>query len=213
MIKITDGELLDMLPSSMKNDTHMICISYALKVVLGSLLEYRLGAMTQNYIEYAPEEILDIMAVELRVLYYRDDLDVEKKRALVKNALAWHAKAGTPAAVDELIEVMFGSGYVVEWFDFDEEGEPGTFDIVSTGDVSVEAIENMNAIINRVKNARSHLRDVLFGRSAEMEECAGMNGTSYPWVTVANNLTSSAAAGQASYVLAAAVSKPYINVE
>ena len=35
MIKLQDGELLDLLPSpQLKKDTDMICLSYALKVVM-----------------------------------------------------------------------------------------------------------------------------------------------------------------------------------
>ena len=47
MIKLTDGELIDLLPASMKSDTDMACLSYAInfdvfdcngKVVTGQMI-------------------------------------------------------------------------------------------------------------------------------------------------------------------------------
>lgn len=59
MIKFPDGELLDLLPSSLKNDTDMICLSYAMKKAVGRLLVYERAAMTQNFVDSLPEKILE----------------------------------------------------------------------------------------------------------------------------------------------------------
>ena len=62
MIKLQEGELLDLLPSSLKNDTDMICLSYALKMAVRRLLVYERSAMTQNFVDSLPEKILDVLA-------------------------------------------------------------------------------------------------------------------------------------------------------
>ena len=74
MIKLQEGELLDLLPSSLKNDTDMICLSYALKMAVRRLLVYERSAMTQNFVDSLPEKILDVLAVELRSPYYLDSM-------------------------------------------------------------------------------------------------------------------------------------------
>lgn len=187
MIDIRDGELLDMLPSSLK-DVDMQCLSYALKISIQKLLDYEIGAMTSNFIDQVPEEVLDVLAVELRSLYYLDSMDIETKRAIIKNTLIWHTKAGTPSAVAEMIETIFGAGSLVEWYDFEDgEGEPGTFDISTSAQLTPDILEQMETIIERVKNIRSHLRWVSIDRTIAGTEYAAIAGKTSPKIPVTNN--------------------------
>lgn len=165
MIKLQEGELLDLLPSSLKNDTDMICLSYALKMAVKRLLVYERSAMTQNFVDNIPEKILDVLAVELRAPYYHEGIGIEAKRNIVKRTLAWHAKAGTPGAVEELIRAVFGEGHIVEWFNY--KGPPftlGTFDIVTNAVLTPDMHSVFNAMIGRVKNARSWIRAIKIHR-------------------------------------------------
>ncbi len=132
MIKLPEGELRDYLPATMKNDVDMICLSYAVRKETEQLVKYRKAAMIYRFIDSVPESILDLLAVELRSLYYSDALPVETKRNIVKNTLRWHMQAGTPGAVAEMVKIVFGDGEIVEWPDFkDPPYTPGTFDIVT----------------------------------------------------------------------------------
>ena len=171
MIKLQEGELLDLLPSSLKNDTGMICLSYALKMAMKRLLAYERSAMTQNFVDSLPEKILDVLAVELRSPYYLDSMEISVKREIIKNTLIWHTKAGTASAVSEMIGIVFGEGSVVEWPDFDEPPyTPGTFDIVTNAQMTEDITEFFMAVIERVKNERSHVRRVLIHREMEMRD-------------------------------------------
>lgn len=188
MIKLQEGELLDLLPSSLKNDTDMICLSYALKMAVGRLLVYERSAMTQNFVDSLPEKILDVLAVELRSPYYLDSMEISVKREIIKNTLIWHTKAGTASAVSEMIGIVFGEGSVVEWPDFDEPPyTPGTFDIVTNAQMTEDVTEFFMAVIERVKNERSHIRRVLIHREMEMHEYAAVSGTSQPKRAVTNH--------------------------
>ena len=132
MIKYSESELADLLPSSMKENTDVQAISYAIKMATKKLIVYAGRAMLSGGIEQVPEDILDLMALELRTQYYDESLSIETKRNLIKNTMTWHERAGTPSAVEELIKIVFGVGEVVEWFDFDpNDGKvtPGQFDI------------------------------------------------------------------------------------
>ena len=188
MIKLQEGELLDLLPSSLKNDTGMICLSYALKMAMKRLLAYERSAMTQNFVDSLPEKILDVLAVELRSPYYLDSMEISVKREIIKNTLIWHTKAGTTSAVSEMIGIVFGEGSVVEWPDFDEPPyTPGTFDIVTNAQMTEDITEFFMAVIERVKNERSHVRRVLIHREMEMREYVAVGGTSHPKRAVTNH--------------------------
>ena len=155
MIKLPEGELRDYLPATMKNDVDMICLSYAIKKETEQLIKYRKAAMIYRFIDSVPEPILDLLAVELRSLYYSDTLPVETKRNIVKNTLRWHMQAGTPGAVKEMVKIVFGEGDVVEWTDFEEPPyTPGTFDIVTNARLTPDILEYFTSIIDRVKNVR-----------------------------------------------------------
>ena len=220
MINLSDGELLDLLPSSLKNDTDMICLSYAIKVAVGKLLDYEITTMTQNFIDYVPESVLDVLAVELRSLYYLDSMDIETKRAIIKNTLIWHKKAGTPSAVAEMISVIFGEGTCIEWFNFtdgdgdDGEGDPGTFDIITSAQLTEDIAEYLTAIIERVKNIRSHLRWVQISRDISMDEYVALAGTSSPRIPVTNSpqITSGRDTTMSQYAGTAVTSTPRVPI-
>ncbi len=215
MIKLSDGELLDLLPSPLKNDVDMVCLSHALKAAMDTFREYELHSMTQNFIDMLPDNILDVLAVELRSPYYRQDMDIDTKRSIIKNTLIWHTKAGTPSAVAEMAEVLFGSGRVVEWYDFDEgEKIPGTFDIVTSARMTEHILEDLLEVIDRVKNERSHLRRVLIERKIKASPHVGVGLVTYPNMSVLNGIDPSVGieTQAAGYKTAAAVSYPDITI-
>ena len=187
MIKLSEGELLDLLPSQLKNDTDMICLSYALKCAVDRLMVYEKQTMTDNFIDSLPEKILDVLAVELRSPYYLQSMDIEVKRSIIKNTLIWHTKAGTPSAVSEMITAIFGEGYLVEWFNFTEGDQtPGYFDIVTNARMTEDIVNSFMQIIKRVKNERSHIRRILINRKVEHPEWVAWGATSSPKRPVTN---------------------------
>lgn len=178
MIKLPEGELRDYLPVTMKNDVDMICLSYAIKKESEQLAKYRKATMIYRFIDSVPEPILDLLAVELRSLYYSDALPIETKRGIVKNTLRWHMQAGTPGAVAEMVKIVFGGGEVVEWPDFDEPPyTPGTFDIITDARLTPDTLAYFLSVIDRVKNVRSHLRRLLIKRKTTLTVYAGIGNT------------------------------------
>lgn len=175
MIKFPEGELRDYLPATMKNDVDMVCLSYAIKKGTERLMKYRKASMIYHFIDSVPESVLDLLAVELRSLYYSDALPVETKRRIVKNTLRWHTQAGTAGAVAEMIKIVFGEGEVVEWPDFKEPPYiPGTFDIVTDAELTPGILAYLASVIDRVKNARSHLRRIHIKRNCTLQVHAGV---------------------------------------
>lgn len=162
MIDIKDGQIIDIMPEAFTAEPESIAISYAIKAQIDSIMEKVKGVYLYSQVDILPEYVLDVMAMELRTQYYDEALDIETKRELVKNALKWHSKAGTPQAVQELAEKVFGQARVTEWFDFDGGGTPGMFDITTNAPVATDSREQFTKLLADVKNVRSHLRYILY---------------------------------------------------
>jgi len=162
MISYYDGQMTDILPSILKDDPSVQALSYALREGTRLLYRYSRRLYLYSRIDEQPEEVLDLLAAELRTQYYRDDMDIMTKRQLVKNTLIWYMTAGTPEAVEELAENVFGSGKVEEWFEYG--GKPYCFRIATDAHMDEARMSEFCAMIARVKNTRSHLDALEFER-------------------------------------------------
>lgn len=188
MIKFKDGQITDLLPPNMAKNVEMQCVSYALQKQVQKIMALADQTRTVAMIDQLPESILDILATELRTPYYQESMGLKTKRNIIKRTLLWHTKAGTPSAVSELIEIVFGEGGVVEWFDYDEPPyTPGTFDIVTNAQMTEEITEYFLTIIQRVKNTRSHIRRILINRDIHMDERVATGTFSHPEDTILNH--------------------------
>lgn len=167
MISYYDGQLADILPSILKEDPAVQALSHALRQ--GTRLLYRYSQRLYLYsgIDGQPEEVLDLLAAELRTQYYREDMDIGTKRQLVKNTIIWYMSAGTPEAVEELAANVFGGGKVEEWFQYG--GKPYCFRISTDAHMDEARMSEFYGMIARVKNTRSHLDAVEFERNLVQE--------------------------------------------
>ena len=161
MISFWESSLTDILPENMKYTPECIALAYALKRANQRFIEAADKTSVFSVIDTLPENIVDVLAVELRTQYYEESLSLSQKRELVKGTLRWYNKAGTVSAVQEMIDKVFDSGYVLEWYEIG--GEPGTFQIATTASITPELINQFNEAIRNVKNVRSHLADIITG--------------------------------------------------
>ncbi len=172
VIKFEDSEIAQILPNCLKIKPDVKAISYAIKNAVGKVIAYSKLICVYSAIDTIPEKILDLLAVELRSQYYDDSLNVTKKRKIIKNTLLWYKTAGTPSAVQELIETVFEVGEVQEWFEYG--GNPYRFKVVTNVGPEYESIIEFEKILKKVKNIRSHLDSVEFVRRQEVEIYIGI---------------------------------------
>lgn len=171
MINFFDGQITDILPFNIAEKPEVKAISYALQKGTQLLYNYAQKIYLWTDIDNQPENVLDLMAAELRTQYYRQDLDIETKRRLVKGTLSWYMTAGTPEAVEELIQAVFGEGEVKEWFEYD--GKPYYFKVVTSAVLTPDINDFFITMIQRVKNTRSHLDAVEIRRTIKQFLCCG----------------------------------------
>jgi phage tail P2-like protein len=188
MTDLYNGQITDLLNNAYRYDPEVIAFSYAILQEKRRIMQELAQTRTMSVIDDLPESILDVLAVELRTPYYVDSLSVDAKREIIKKSFLWAARAGTVSAVEELIQAVFGEGEVVEWPDFtDEPRTPGTFDIVTSGQLTPDAATFFTRVVKRVKNVRSHIRRILIERHEKMQMYAAAGSLSEPHRPVLNH--------------------------
>lgn len=182
MISFVDSEILDILPDDFKTKPECIALSYALKRANQKLVKYADKTSVYAVIDILPEKMIDLLALELRTQYYEETLPVEKKRALVKNTMHWFHRAGTVSAVQEMIDNVFTSGTVLEWYQ--TGGIPGTFTISTANLITPELIAEFNKVVSNVKNVRSHLENIVVGNKVDMGFNVAIGMCSHKVITI-----------------------------
>lgn len=171
MISYYDGQLADIMPASVMGSPEAKALSHALQQACRLLYRYSQRLYIYASLDEQPEEVVDLLALELRTQYYRNTLDLETKRRLVKNTLVWHMGAGTPEAVEELVATVFGEGKVEEWFEYG--GQPYCFKVRTDAILTEGMADYFSKMIQQVKNARSHIDSVEIHRTVGQGQFAG----------------------------------------
>lgn len=171
MISYYDGQLTDIMPGNITGKPEIKALSYALQQACRLLYNYSQRLYIYSNLDSQPEEVVDLLASELRTQYYRDTLDLETKRQLVKTTLIWYTKAGTPEAVEELVSTVFGEGEVKEWFEYG--GQPYWFRIQTDAILTENMTTYFSNMIRKVKNARSHIESIEIHRIIELQIFTG----------------------------------------
>lgn len=172
MISYYDGQLTDIMPGNITRKAEVKALSYALRQACRLLYRYSRRLYIYTNLDEQPEEIIDLLAAELRTQYYRSTMDLATKRRLVKNTLIWYMSAGTPEAVEELVTAVFGEGEVKEWYEYGDK--PFYFKIKTNAILTPEMNDFFSIMIRRVKNTRSHLRAIDIHRTVSHELFSGV---------------------------------------
>lgn len=170
MINFRDGEIINIIPTWLRERNDVQAISYALKQQIEALLDYTAYVYGYAFVDGAPEYVVDLMAVELRVKYYSTDIDLATKRDLVKNAMGITLKDGTKWAVERLLAIIYGGGQETEWYDYN--GIPNHFrldiEAIKTWDFEIilDILDNVKRKTARLDSIELHVRaenNVYFG--------------------------------------------------
>lgn len=160
--------LLDLLPDNLLADKQINATARALDTELSKATAATLETLLIARINELPEPVLDLLAWQWHVDFYEPlGMDVETKRKLIINSIAWHRIKGTAAAVQKMVEAAWEGCNVEEWFDYG--GEPYHFRVVNVtaAHVDEEVLRNVLRAIYATKNVRSWLDGINFLRRAE----------------------------------------------
>lgn len=163
MSNLADTPFIEQVPPSLTHDPQVQALALALDTHLQALPAVLHGAVIIPQLATVPERVLDLLAYQFCVENYRQSYPVTTKRALIQQSLLIHRRRGTPAAVQEVVDIIFGPGLTVqEWFQYG--GDPYYFRII--GGEGFDTPEQQAALVSAislVKNARSHFEVITTG--------------------------------------------------
>ena len=161
MIKLSGSRFTDIMPENLASQVETKAFAYAVGRQIEKLCAYSDAARTYAAIATMPEWLLDYMAVELRTPSYDENYSLKTKRALIQGSLLFYTQMGTPAAVNRIIETIFETGYIEEWYEYD--GEPHHFRayVGDGGEVGPGELEEFRRVLSSVKRLSSWLDDII----------------------------------------------------
>lgn len=163
MIDFYNSQITDILPDNIKNNPIVIVLSYAISNMVKLIVENADKSGIYASIDKVDEEILDLLAVELRTKYYGDWLDLEEKKAIIKKTLLWYCRAGTLYTVQELVDFVFQDAVIEEWFQYGSDAFLFRLIVnVISQDITLEKYFKFIQAVYEVKNTRSHLEAIIF---------------------------------------------------
>ena len=164
MANLYKTKLVDLIPDSIRSDPGVQAAAEALDNELQAVSLAINETMLLSRLDELPDTVMDLLAWQWHVDFYEDTLPIEKKRNLVRQAIAWHKRKGTPGIVQEMVSAVFAGGYVTEWWEYD--GQPYHFRVEATDVVQDgAAFERLARLINAAKNTRSWLDSIRIKRS------------------------------------------------
>lgn len=165
MTDMTSFSLKHLLPHSLLQDDENKAMAEAITLMLKRVF---LDIDKLDPKKPISEHLLDIIAFEEHVDFYDPSLTIEQKRQLIDNSYFFHKRKGTPAAVEQLIEIVFGEGKVVEWFEYG--GQPGYFKVVTSNKaVTEELAEQFVRALDSIKRKSAWLEKVEITQVDEMK--------------------------------------------
>jgi phage tail P2-like protein len=165
MIKLYDAKITDGLPRIINEQAWVQALASATQNQIRKVLDFAAKTRAFAYIDDLEEPVLDDLAIELCTPLYRQTYPIEVKRQIVKNSLVYFSRAGTTAAVTELLQDIYCGAVIEEWFEY--SGQPGRFRIIlditqTQKEVSVFSTDEMELMIYSVKRGSAHLDGVYF---------------------------------------------------
>lgn len=166
MIKLNGSRFTDIMPENLAGQPEVQAIAYAVGRQIEKLCTYADGARTYAAIYSMPERVLDLLAVELRTPAYDENYSIKVKRALIEGSLLFYTQMGTPAAVNNIIETIFQTGYIAEWWEYG--GEPHHFKAHTTNPaITLDDVEEFRRVLGSVKRLSSWLDEIVLELSTE----------------------------------------------
>lgn len=105
---LTEIEFRELLSVSIASDKVMDSGARAVDQPLQAVHSDIALVYIYSAIDTLPVAAIDLLAWQFHVDFYRPDLALAAKRALVRGSLPWHAGKGAPAPLRELVEAATG---------------------------------------------------------------------------------------------------------
>ncbi|MDR2360504.1 MAG: phage tail protein I [Oscillospiraceae bacterium] len=170
---ITAENLTLTFPEVMQSDVKAESLAKAVADALSKEITELDKIRIYPQLDELPEELLDILANDLKVDWYDYDYDVETKRQILRQSGQVHRRLGTPWAIEVVLLAYFKEGEIEEWFDYG--GEPHHFRI-RTGNLTLSdaLYERFWKILQAVKRKSQWLDSITEHTEVKLEAKHGV---------------------------------------
>ena len=154
------SELIDQFPFSLTEDKDLEAFVKAFaKQIIKNIALIKCVIIYVN-IDNLAEDILDMLAVDLKCDWYDPSQTIDIKRKTIKNCMKIHMYKGTPYAVETAVSNVYEGSTLSEWFEYG--GKPYFFrlNLEITKEVGIDIYEKLLRQINYYKNKRSHIEEL-----------------------------------------------------
>lgn len=175
-IERKEADLIDNAPPSISYDykTQSICYAWDRqgREVIDAIDEI---IILPNLAKIVDSRLIDLLAWQFHVDFYEADAPLELRRELVQKSLEWHTYKGTKWVVREILQTVFSTGYVLEWFEYNPKPHTDWHDaykfkvITDSGSADPTALRRLIAAINSVKPASRWLEEFLISKPTKLE--------------------------------------------
>jgi P2-related tail formation protein len=158
MIDFYNAVFFDFLPSSLTNSNLQPLLKVFSEAFKKTVINYD-RVLIWTSIETLPENILDTLAADLNILWYDSAYTFSEKVSIIKSVPEVFRKIGTPFALRQALENIFGFGNIEI---IENYGLPFYFKIkINVANVSVEKQQLTLLKIEFLKNVRSILEALI----------------------------------------------------
>lgn len=162
MLELKDTQIKNTLPESIKFDQTVNDICDSIQAKFDGVYQDTFLVVLLANLDKLSEALVDELAWQFHVDFYRDNYPIENKRKLVRTAIERHRHKGTPAAVEEIIKTIYNHAVVEEWFEY--EADPYHFRVLLKASLPAPplSLAEVISLINQYKSFRSHLDGVYY---------------------------------------------------
>lgn len=159
MRSFTADALLAIFPPALKKSPDYWLLAQVIAPELDAAFQAATMAEVLCRVDELPENVLDALAYDLDVFWWKPDASLEDKRLGIQQALMSHRRLGTTQAVQDAINTYLGGGVVDEWFDY--SGDPFHFQILGADtDVISENYAAFLRVLDGVKRCSAVMDEI-----------------------------------------------------
>lgn len=160
---MTASNFLRTLPTVLQADLHMQTLAAAIVAELERLASEPRLAQIYTRIDELDETMLDALAADFKVDWWRPDATLEEKRYALRVSWYVHKHLGTKSAIETAVADYLGSGKVEEWFEYG--GQPHHFRVASENNTAIitnyDAFMAVLEVVQRCSSVLEHITALL----------------------------------------------------
>lgn len=171
-MKQEEYRIADRLPESLNRD-NMRELAEVIDEKMAEINQMSELVSIYPRIDKLSSNLVDALAIQFHVDYYDKSLPLDTRRSLVKKSMCWHLRKGTKGVVQEMVQTVFASGVIHEWYEYG--GDPYYFrvELMTPMRITQDNLNLLVKLINLVKNVRSWLDELDFKRETTALQYVG----------------------------------------